>query len=117
MAPRANVFDCIDACNISITITSGISGISLVHEKPNILLGKNGLWKKGAAYEVFSRNELEETILQALEKKTTADMKKKWIDYVARTTKHYSFSFSEDVESKIGRNIEAFSFELMKYMK
>ena len=47
-----NVFDLIDISDLTITITSGISGISLIHGKPSILLGRNGLTGKGAAYEL-----------------------------------------------------------------
>ena len=103
---HANVFSLIEISDVTITITSGISGISLIHGKPSILLGKNGLFGKGATYDLDKIENLGNLIQNALEYGLTKEMQEKWLEYAARTIKYYSFSFGTDIEDYIGRGID-----------
>lgn len=102
----ANIFDLIDISNVTMTITSGISGISLIHGKPSILLGKNGLFGKGATYDLDKRENIGPLIAKAIKDGFTKDMQERWLEYAARTIKYYNFSFGTDIEEYIGRGVE-----------
>lgn len=102
----ANIFDLIDISNVTMTITSGIAGISLVHGKPSILLGKNGLFGKGATYDLDKKENLGTLVEKAIGDGFTKDMQKRWLEYAARTIKYYNFSFGTDIEEYIGRGVE-----------
>ena len=102
--------------DVTITITSGISGISLIHRKPSILLGKNGLYSKGATYDLDKKENLGALIEKALREGFTSDKQKMLIEYAARTIKYYSFSFGRDIEKYIGRGVEEAAQFLVDYL-
>ena len=113
---HANIFELIEISDVTITITSGVSGISLIHGKPSILLGKNGLYNKGATYDLDKKENLGALIVKALGEGFTADMQKMLIEYAARTIKYYSFSFGRDIEKYIGRGVEEAAQLLIDYL-
>lgn len=113
---HANIFDLIDISDVTITITSGISGISLIHGKPSILLGKNGLIGKGATYDLDKKENLGGLIEKAIREGFTKDMQQKWLEYAARTIKYYNFSFGTDIEKYIGRGVEDAAQLLIDYL-
>lgn len=113
---HANIFELIEISDVTVTITSGISGISLIHRKPSILLGKNGLYRKGATYDLDKKEKLGALIVKALRDGFTSDMQKMFIEYAARTIKYYSFSFGKDIEEYIGRGVGEAAQLLVDYM-
>jgi len=113
---HANIFELIEISDVTVTITSGISGISLIHRKPSILLGKNGLYHKGATYDLDKKEKLGALIVKALRDGFTADMQNMFIEYAARTMKYYSFSFGKDIEGYIGRGVGEAAQLLVDYV-
>jgi hypothetical protein len=113
---HANIFDLIDISNVTITITSGISGISLIHGKPSILLGKNGLFGKGATYDLDNKENLSTLVEKAIVDGFTKNMQKRWLEYAARTIKYYNFSFGTDIEEYIGRGVEEAAQLLLDFL-
>ena len=112
----ANIFELIEISDVTITITSGISGISLIHRKPSILLGKNGLYRKGATYDLDKKENLGALIEKAIREGFTSEKRKMLIEYAARTIKYYSFSFGRDIEKYIGRGVEEAAQFLVDYL-
>ena len=63
---EAKSTDCILAADVTATILSSLSYISLIQQKPTVLLGRNTLSGAGAAYELAGRDALDETLSAAL---------------------------------------------------
>lgn len=114
---QASIFDLIDLSDVTITITSGVSGVSLIHGKPSILLGRNGLHGMGATYDLDNKENLGILIEKAINEGFTENMQKSWLEYVSRIIKFYSFSFGPDIESHIGRGVEDAAQLLLDYLE
>lgn len=102
---KANIFDCIQISKLVVTIGSGVAGVSLIQGKAAILLGKTALYRKGAAYELNNREELEDVLSEAMNQEhgLTEKQQTAWNNYVSRTIRYYSFAANPQIETTIGR--------------
>ena len=73
---RGNCNRIVDFADVNITISSQISYISLIREKPIVMLGKNTLSKKKIAYESSLKIGIEHQIRQAIKYGLTKLQKK-----------------------------------------
>lgn len=96
----------ISIADIVVTLVSSASGLALMHNKPVVLLGRNGLSNMGTLYELKKKSEMEDLIKTALKKGLSNEMLKNWHDYCSRTIKYYDFAETEESEKYIGRGIE-----------
>ena len=101
--PGANVFDCIEQSDVVVTLVSQVSYLALIHGKPCVLLGRTPLSGKKCVYEPEDREDLEQTILNALSKGLTAKQTDAWHEHVARVCTHYLFALDEDMRELFGR--------------
>ena len=103
-ATGANIFECINCADVVATISSTVSYLSLIHEKPVLMLGVNQLYKKNVSYEFNSREEIEDIAINAMDKGFDVDMKHRVLDHIARLLKYYVFSFDDDIKNIVGRD-------------
>ncbi len=105
----ANIFDCMEMTDVTVTILSQVSYLALIHNRPCVMLGRNQLRGKGCVYQPESLEKVGETIILALKQGFTKEMRKKWRQHVTQLTIHYVFSMDSDVEAIIGRGLESSS--------
>ena len=82
----------LELADISITLLSQSAYISLIKEKPVVLLGRLQLNGTGSAYELKKKEELEDTIKKALYYGYSDKQKKAFLEHVARVLKYYVYS-------------------------
>ncbi|MCR5799061.1 MAG: hypothetical protein K6G69_03205 [Lachnospiraceae bacterium] len=93
---RCSINDLVDLADISVTILSTSAYISLIREKPVLMLGFTQLYKKESTYEALELEQIEETIKVALVNGYTKEQKDAFINQIAREIKYYVFDdFSE----------------------
>lgn len=95
---EATGVDCILATDITVTLLSSISYLSLTHEKPTVLLGRNTMSGTGAAYELSSRENLADCLEAAF---AAVDMPGRIDNYrwhVAALLKDHLYSYGEPKE-------------------
>ena len=117
IASGANVFDCIRTTHVTLTILSSVSGLALIQGKPSIILGRNGLSGKGAAYEIDEKDDLEDVVAQAIEEGSGRHWERNWLDYATRVTRYYSFAYDEGVAKLIGRDVDEAALMLQRFLQ
>jgi len=103
LAEGADIFDLIGACDVGTTLVSQACYLLLLHEKPCVLMGRGPLSEKGAAYDLRSREELEETFARALDNGFTSPQRAAWRRHAAQLCEHYLFAMDPDAEEAFGR--------------
>jgi hypothetical protein len=63
---EANTLECMKISDVVVTILSSLVYLSMAHDKPTVLLGRNTLSKTGAAYELEHRGDLAAVINEAV---------------------------------------------------
>lgn len=99
----ANIFECLEASDVMVTILSTSSYLALIHGKPVVLLGKSLLNGKGCCYEVDTLEALTPTLDRAMSDGFTEVQQERWLNHAAQLIRYYLFAYSEDAESRIGR--------------
>ncbi len=105
MVPNANIFICMAASNVTVTIVSQVSYMALIHQAPCILLGRNQLSEKNCAYELEDKNSGEALIQKAIAQGFTENQKAFFRKHTAQLLRYYLFSFDER-EFSWGRKID-----------
>ncbi len=88
---NVSIYDLIDISDVVVTITSSVSYLSLIAEKATIMLGYNQLRGKECAYEAYTLEEIEETIVNALENGFTTFQKNSFYTHIAQLLKYYYY--------------------------
>ncbi len=115
VVPDADIFECMDAAAVTVTIVSQVSYMALLHERPCVLLGRNQLSGKGCVYEPSSREEAGGRIDEAIAAGLTQQQREAWFKHAAQLLGNALYAFEENVEPIIGRDVhEAASF-LVEY--
>jgi len=109
-----DINDLIDMADVVVTILSQTAYISLIREKPVVMLGYIQLMDKGCTYEAFTESELEGVIEQALSDGLTEDMKENFAKHVAQAVKYYVFDDMNKRDMRYGRDTEEFRDVLRK---
>lgn len=81
----------IDKVDLTITILSQVAYVSLLRDKPVVLLGYTQLRGKGCSYEAFELNQIEGVMQKALKDKYSIKMKEQFINHVAQVVKYYVY--------------------------
>ncbi|MCP5104487.1 MAG: hypothetical protein GY950_13960 [bacterium] len=105
LIPGANIFECFEESDVTVTILSGVSYLAMVHLQPVVLLGRIQLYKKGCAYEIHDRERLEKVMTEALQDGFTPDHQRRWLKHVAQLIKYYLFSLEETTAQIIGKDV------------
>lgn len=103
-----NINSLIDFTDVTVTIVSQCAYISLIREKPVVMLGYTQLKRKGCTYEAFKKEIIEKKMIQALEKGYTGSQKRNFFKHCAQLLKYYLFDDCTKREIRFGRNIQEY---------
>lgn len=93
-----NTIDLIEQTDVTVTLLSSISYISLAHGKPTVLLGRNSLSGTGATYDLTDRDAVEKLLAEAL---AGTGLKKKLAAYekhVAALVRDFFYPYGEEMD-------------------
>lgn len=100
----ADIFECLDAADVTVTLVSQVSYMALIHGRPCVVLGRNQLSGKGCVYEAESRESAGDTIAVAIRDGLSQKQRDAWLRHTAQLCTHVLFAFDEDLEAIIGRD-------------
>jgi hypothetical protein len=89
---QINLIEAINISDVLVTLVSQSAYMSVMHEKPTVLLGRMQLTGSGLVYEAPIRTLVESEIKTALESGTMASQKDAVIDHIARLIRYYLVS-------------------------
>ena len=99
-----NINECVDLCDVIVTVLSQVSYVGLIRNKPVVMLGLTPLLSKGCSYEAFKYDDITLKIREALENQTTPEMQRCWVEHVARLLKYslyyYDNSFMDRFDTQ-----------------
>ena len=107
LVEHANIFECILETDVTITVLSSTAYLSLIHNRPVVLLGRMSLSGKGCVYEATSRENIGDVINAALTNGFTDEQKQHWRKHTAQLIRHYLFAYDDEAASRIGRDVDA----------
>lgn len=102
----ANLFDCIEKTDVTVTIVSQVSYMALIHNRPVVLLGCTQLSGKGCLYEPRAIDETGATLEEALAHGFSSEQRRAWLRHVAQSLRYYLFVFDEEVSDYSFRGYE-----------
>lgn len=105
--PGANVFACMEAADLTITILSQVAYQALIQERPVLLLGCMQLNGKGCAYEARDRDRIRPEIDRALREGFTPAQRAAWRKHAAQLIRHYLFPLNGEMETLTGKSVKA----------
>lgn len=105
MISNVNINSLIDCSDVIITIFSQSAYISLIREKPVVMLGYTQLRGKGCSYDAFCKLAIEQQIKKALKYKFTTSQKKNFIKHCAQLKKYYLLDDLQDKPYSIGTKL------------
>jgi hypothetical protein len=106
VALGANLFDCMEQCDVTTTIVSQVSYMALIHDRPCVLLGRTQLTGKGCVYEPHDFADIETVFQRALAEGFTEAQRTAWRRHVAQVMRHYAFGFEDDAAELLGRGVD-----------
>lgn len=86
-----DINDVIDIADVIITINSTVAYAALIRKKATILLGYMQLSHHNCCYECYNKEDIEDTINEALVNGLRDEMQKAFIEHVARMLKYYLY--------------------------
>lgn len=98
---EANASDCITAVDVVATLLSSLAYISLAHDVPTVLLGRNTLSGVHAAYELADYDDLDGCLREALSKNRLAVRRIRFESHVAALLKGYLFPYGEKTDFSV----------------
>ncbi len=109
----ADIFECMELSDATVTILSQVSYLALTHERPCVMLGRHQLTGKGCVHEAASREEVHTAVASALAQGFTQAQREAWREHVAQIIKYYTYAFAGDAEEIIGRGPGCAAEELL----
>jgi hypothetical protein len=100
--PGANILDCINQSDVSVTILSSTSYLSRLHGKPTVMLGRHQVSDKGCVYEVKEKNSAGVVINAAIDNGYSPDMEKAWRIHVGQLLKYYLYPLTPVLQEITG---------------
>lgn len=100
-----NIHEVIDYSDIVITILSQSAYISLLRNKPVVLLGYMQLKKSGCVYEAYHKKLIEKKLKEALKYGYTDKQKKCFLKHMTRLLKYYLIDDQMHPEIPFGRKL------------
>ena len=103
----SDINELIDLADVCITTVSQCGYISLIREKPLIMLGYTQLRGKQCNYEAFNKEQIELAIEKALQSGYTLEQRKQFQKHVAQLLKYYLFDDEVERELPFGQPVES----------
>ncbi len=100
-----NINDIVDISDVVITIVSQTNYVSLIRNKPVVMLGYNHIKGKGCTYEAFEKGNIGEAIKEALERGVTKEQKEAFLIHIAQLIKYYLYDDLQEREIRYGRGV------------
>jgi len=94
--PGASIFECLEVAQVTTTIVSQVSYMSLIQDKPCVMMGRNYLSGKECTYEPQSQDEIAPAIDRAFAEGFTARQRENWSRHVAQLLRYSVFGFDKD---------------------
>ncbi|MFV0364649.1 MAG: hypothetical protein ACK5LL_16390 [Suipraeoptans sp.] len=110
---KGDVNAIIDQSDITITINSSTSYISLIRDTPIVLLGYTQLRGQGCAYEAYDKRNVELQMKAAIRDGLTKSQKKAFVEHTARMNKYCLFDSMQSRKTRYGQSIE----EALEFVK
>nr|WP_321454976.1 glycosyltransferase [uncultured Cohaesibacter sp.] len=92
---EANATDCVNAADVTVTLLSSLAYISLAHDKPTVLMGRNTLSGVHAAYEMDDFDDLEKCMSAALANADHEERMERYVRHIAALLKGYLFPYGD----------------------
>lgn len=92
----SDIHECIHAADATATILSQVGYLAAMHEKPVVLLGRIPMSGKGCAYEIATRDELDDVVSDALNRDDFEAKQTAWKKHVAHVMRDYLFPMGDD---------------------
>ncbi len=106
-----DINEIIDLADVCVTIVSQCGYVSLIRQKPTVMLGYTQLRGKDCSYEAFEKEQVEGIIKKAISEGYTQKQRNAFRKHVAQLLKYYLFDDQLEKPFKIGRGInEAVDF-------
>lgn len=110
-----DINEIVDFADVTVTILSQTGYISLIREKPTVMLGYTQLRGKSCTYEAFKKEDIEEQIKEALSSGFTIGQKAAFSVHIAQLIKYYLYDDMLERQVRYGKSVEdAVDFILMK---
>lgn len=103
-----DISDLIDFSDVVVTILSQVSYLSLIREKPLVILGFTQLKNKECCYESYSLNTVEDSIKLAIKNGYTSKQKIMFEEHCSRLIKSYIYDDLLDKEIKYDMSINEY---------
>ena len=103
IVPDANIFECIEQSDLTVTILSQACYLSVIHGRACVLLGRNPISGKGCVYEIGARHDTGAMLQEALDAGFTDKQKAAWRKHAAQLLRHYLFSMEDDIGAVVSR--------------
>lgn len=98
-----NINDIVDISDLTITIVSQTSYIALIRNKPVLMLGYNQICGKDCVYECYNIEQIEATIIEALNKGFSDTQKLAFRKHIAQMIKYYLYDDNREREIRYGK--------------
>jgi len=102
---NADINDLVDIADVTVTILSQVGYISLIRERPTVMLGYTQLKHKMCCYEAFHIDEVEGALLEALRHGHTSSQKESFEKHVAQLLKYYLYDDYASRKLRYGRGL------------
>jgi len=100
---EANIHECVRQSDVCLTLVSATAYMSMFNDRPTVLLGRNSLSLSGCCYEPDQLGAIPLAIEAALKREGYADMKRKWVDHLARMIRYTLHPMHPDSEKLMGK--------------
>lgn len=101
-----NLNSIIDVADVTITIVSQVSYMSLFRYKPVVMLGYNELYKKGCIYPAYKKYKIERQLVRAIKYGFTDSQIKLFQKHVSQLLKYCLFDDMLEKKAGYGRDIQ-----------
>jgi hypothetical protein len=113
---KIDIHDILDHSDVVVTLGSSVAQLSLIRDKPCVLLGRNAMYGKGCCYQVGEQADIADIIATALDVGLTAQQKLAFCEYVARELKYHMFALTETDRQFCSRGPEDLFDLIKRYM-
>ncbi|MEO0337419.1 MAG: hypothetical protein AAF202_13570, partial [Pseudomonadota bacterium] len=106
---HSNSIECVECSDLVITLVSGISYLSMIHQKPTLLAGRNSLEASGSVYFLQRDWLLEEAVDEALEIGLPDHQQIAFERFFCRLMKYYLVPYSSPMGQFFGKSRGSFA--------
>ncbi len=117
LSDEINIHDAVDISDLVITVLSQTSYVSLIRQKPALMLGFHQLNRKGCIYETDKRGEIEETIRNALTNGFTEEQRRNFRKHIAQLCKYYLYRDFTNADIDYGKPVSDLKDYLIQVME